>query len=117
MGVTKKAGLILAIIFGFTVFFVECSGSEKPPIDIEVTLSKYGHGLYWIDTISNVDNIAILSAKINRGDCDNDGFPYFKINKTLKFGDSYQFYILPFRCQHIKEVSIKTDKGTWDFGK
>ncbi|EJB99426.1 hypothetical protein HPHPP2B_0132 [Helicobacter pylori Hp P-2b] len=51
-----------------------------------------------------------MSAKINRGDCtNNEGFPYFKINKTLKFGDSYQFYIL--RCQHIKEVSIKTDKG------
>ncbi|MGL2381617.1 hypothetical protein ACOWLJ_06765 [Helicobacter pylori] len=95
------------------MFFVGFSGSEKPPIDIEVTFSKYGHGLYWIDIISNVDSIAILSTKINRGDCDNDGLPYFKINKTLKFGDSYQFYIL--RCQHIKEVSIKTDKGTWDF--
>ncbi|PUD68717.1 hypothetical protein C2R76_03595 [Helicobacter pylori] len=123
------------------MFFVGCSGSEKPPIDIEVTFSKYGHGLYWISIISNVDSIAILSAKINRGNCDywidiisnvdsiailsakinrgncanNEGFPYFKINKTLKFGDSYQFYIL--RCQHIKEVSIKTDKGTWNFGK
>ncbi|GAA8391878.1 hypothetical protein HpNP4_03010 [Helicobacter pylori] len=97
------------------MFFVGCSGSEKPPIDIEVTFSRYGHGLYWISIISNVDSIAILSAKINRGDCDNDGFPYFKINKTLKFGDSDQFYIL--RCQHIKEVSIKTDKGTWNFGK
>ncbi|MGL2689052.1 hypothetical protein ACQJ77_02910 [Helicobacter pylori] len=95
------------------MFFVGCSGSEKPPIDIEVTFSKYGHGLYWISIISNVDSIAILSAKINRGDCDNDGLPYFKINKTLKFGDSDQFYIL--RCQHIKEVSIKTDKGTWNF--
>ncbi|GAA8720510.1 hypothetical protein HpDR94b_04680 [Helicobacter pylori] len=92
------------------MFFVGCSGSEKPPIDIEVT---FRDSLYWIDTISNVDSIAILSAKINRGDCDNDGLPYFKINKTLRFGDSYQFYIL--RCQHIKEVSIKTDKGTWDF--
>ncbi|MGL2556106.1 hypothetical protein ACQJ6D_02150 [Helicobacter pylori] len=97
---------------GLLCFFVGCSGSEKPPIDIEVT---FRNSLYWIDIISNVDSIAILSAKINRGDCDNDGFPYFKINKTLKFGDSYQFYIL--RCQHIKEVSIKTDKGTWDFGK
>lgn len=109
----KKAGLILAVIFGFAVFFVECSGSEKPPIEIEVVPRS---GLYWISIISNVDSITILSAKINRGDCDNDGFPYFKINKTLRFGDSYQFYILPFRCQHIKEVSIKTDKGTWDFG-
>lgn len=103
----KKAGLILAVIFGFAVFFVGCSGSEKPPIDIEVT---FKNSLYWIDIISNVDSITILSAKINRGNCDNDGFPYFKINKTLRFGDSYQFYIL--RCQHIKEVSIKTDKGT-----
>ncbi|GAA8701750.1 hypothetical protein oki326_03990 [Helicobacter pylori] len=108
----KKAGLILAVIFGFAVFFVECSGSEKPPIDIEVT---FRNSLYWIDTISNVGSIAILSAKINRGNCDNDGFPYFKINKTLGFGDSYQFYL--FRCQHIKEVSIETDKGTWVFGK
>lgn len=109
----KKAGLILAVIFGFAVFFVECSGSEKPPIEIEIVPRSH---LYWIDIISNVDSITILSAKINRGNCDNDGFPYFKINKTLRFGDSYQFYILPFRCQHIKEVSIKTDKGTWDFG-
>ncbi|GAA9571313.1 hypothetical protein HpHA50_25700 [Helicobacter pylori] len=109
----KKAGLILAVIFGFAVFFVECSGSEKPPIDIEVTFSRYG--LYWIDIISNVDDITILSAKINRGNCtNNDGLPYFKITKTLRFGDSYQFYIL--RCQHIKEVSVETDKGTWDFG-
>ncbi|GAA8113618.1 hypothetical protein NP0089_00750 [Helicobacter pylori] len=111
----KKAGLILAVIFGFAVFFVECSGSEKPPIDIEVTFNRYGHGLYWIDIISNVDDITILSAKINRGNCaNNDGLPYFKITKTIRFGDSYQFYIL--RCQHIKEVSVETDKGTWDFG-
>lgn len=108
----KKAGLVLAVIFGFAVFFVECSGSEKPPIDIEVT---FRNSLYWISIISNVDSITILSAKINRGNCDNDGLPYFKINKTLRFGDSYQFYIL--RYQHIKEVSIETDKGTWDFGK
>ncbi|GAA9390314.1 hypothetical protein TH0805_02140 [Helicobacter pylori] len=108
----KKAGLVLAVIFGFAVFFVECSGSEKPPIDIEVT---FRNSLYWISIISNVDSITILSTKINRGNCDNDGLPYFKINKTLRFGDSYQFYIL--RYQHIKEVSIETDKGTWDFGK
>ncbi|TPH46621.1 hypothetical protein [Helicobacter pylori] len=94
------------------MFFVECSGSEKPPIDIEVT---FRNSLYWISIISNVDSITILSTKINRGNCDNDGLPYFKINKTLRFGDSYQFYIL--RYQHIKEVSIETDKGTWDFGK
>ncbi len=100
----KKAGLILAVIFGFAVFFVECSASEKPPIEIEVVPRSH---LYWIDIISNVDDITILSAKINRGNCTgNDGLPYFKINKTLRFGDSYQFYILPFRCPHIKEVSI-----------
>ncbi|MUU29320.1 hypothetical protein F7203_05520 [Helicobacter pylori] len=94
------------------MFFVGFSGSEKPPIDLRMT---FGYNPYWISIISNVDNITILSAKINRGDCtNNEGFPYFKINKTLKFGDSYQFYIL--RCQHIKEVSIKTDKGTWNFG-
>ncbi|WP_423749860.1 hypothetical protein [Helicobacter pylori] len=116
---------MLAIIFGLTMVLFGYNGNniktiketpyEKPPIDIEVTFSKYGHGLYWIDVISNMDSITILSTKINRGNCDNDGLPYFKINKTLKFGDSYQFYIL--RCQHIKEVSIKTDKGTWNFGK
>ncbi len=84
---------------------------KKPPIDLRMT---FGYNPYWISIISNVDSITILSAKINRGNCaNNDGFPYFKINKTLRFGDSYQFYIL--RCQHIKEVSIKTDKGTWDF--
>lgn len=145
----KKAGLILAVIFGFTVFFVgvrvitqkkivkiikekgikkkikeeetiekekikeafDEKLSKKPPIDLRMT---FRHNFYWIDVISNVDSITILSAKINRGDCaNNDGLPYFKINKTLRFGDSYQFYIL--RCQHIKEVSIKTDKGTWNF--
>ncbi|MCQ2939920.1 hypothetical protein [Helicobacter pylori] len=85
---------------------------KKPPIDLRMT---FGYNPYWISIISNVDSITILSTKINRGDCaNNDGFPYFEINKTLKFGDSYQFYI-PFRCRHIKEVSIKTDKGTWDF--
>ncbi|WRD51920.1 hypothetical protein E5K41_00240 [Helicobacter pylori] len=105
--------MILAVIFGFLGFFVECSGSKKPPIDIEVAFRNH---LYWIDIISNVDSITILSAKINCGNCaNNDGFPYFKINKTLRFGDSYQFYL--FRCQHIKEVSIETDKGTWFFGK
>ncbi|WQR84018.1 hypothetical protein KVE41_00235 [Helicobacter pylori] len=84
---------------------------KKPPIDLRMT---FGYNPYWISIISNVDSITILSTKINRGDCaNNEGFPYFKINKTLRFGDSYQFYIL--RCQHIKEVSIKTDKGIWDF--
>ncbi|WP_162970308.1 hypothetical protein [Helicobacter pylori] len=104
----KKAGLILAVIFGFAVFFVECSGSEKPPIDIEVTFSRYGHGLYWIDIISNVDDITILSAKINRGDCGGIS----RIERKLGFGNSYEFRILPSFCQHIKEISVKTDKET-----
>ncbi|GAA6988221.1 hypothetical protein ID0090_09110 [Helicobacter pylori] len=66
VGVTKKAGLMLAIIFGFAMFFVECSGSEankieetpykKPPIDIQVTIRN---GLYWMDIISNVDDTMI----------------------------------------------------------
>ncbi|WP_367702437.1 hypothetical protein [Helicobacter pylori] len=86
---------------------------KKPPIDLRMT---FGYNPYWISIISNVDSITILSAKINRGNCaNNDGFPYFKINKTLRFGDSHQFYIL--QCPHIKEVSIETDKGTWVFGK
>ncbi|WQT63079.1 hypothetical protein E5D94_00250 [Helicobacter pylori] len=90
------------------MFFGECSGSEKPPIGIEVAFRNH---LYWIDIISDVDSITILSAKINRGNCaNNDGLPYFKINKTLRFGDSYGFYTL---CQHIREVSVETDKGTW----
>ncbi len=70
MGVTKKSGLDMSDHFWVCcVFFVGCSGSEKPPIDIEVT---FRNSLYWIDTISNVDSIAILSAKINRGDCANN---------------------------------------------
>ncbi|WP_242440157.1 hypothetical protein [Helicobacter pylori] len=83
---------------------------KKPLIDLRMT---FGYNPYWISIISNVDSITILSTKINRGDCANDGLPYFKINKTLRFGDSYRFYIL--RCQHIKEVGIKTDKGTLNF--
>ncbi|MCQ2813905.1 hypothetical protein JT196_03825 [Helicobacter pylori] len=107
----KKAGLILAVIFGFAVFFVECSGSEKPPIDIEVTFSKYGHGLYWISIISNVGSITILSAKINRGDCGGIS----RIDRKLGFGNSYEFRILPSFCRYVKEISVKTDKGTWNF--
>ncbi|MCQ2849722.1 hypothetical protein JT209_01715 [Helicobacter pylori] len=107
----KKAGLVLAVIFGFAVFFVECSGSEKPPIDIEATFSRYGHGLYWIDIISNVDSITILSTKINRGDCGGIS----RIDRKLGFGNSYEFHILPSFCRYVKEISVKTDKGTWDF--
>ncbi len=105
----KKAGLILAIVFGFAVFFVECSGSEKPPIDIEVT---FRNSLYWISIISNVGSITLLSAKINRGDCGGIS----RIDRKLGFGNSYEFRILPSFCRYVKEISVKTDKGTWDFG-
>ncbi len=104
----KKAGLILEVIFGFAVFFVGCSGSEKPPIDIEVT---FRNSLYWIDIISNVDSITILSAKINRGDCGGIS----RIDRKLGFGNSYEFRILPSFCRYVKEISVKTDKGTWNF--
>ncbi len=125
VGMVKRASLVLAIIFGLAVVLFGYNGNgvekiketpyEKPPIEIEVTFMSH---LYWIDIISNVDNITILSAKINRGNCyNNDGSYYFEINKTLRFGDSYKFYVLPFRCPHIKEVSIETDKGTWGFSK
>ncbi|MGL2657868.1 hypothetical protein ACQJ6Z_00920 [Helicobacter pylori] len=104
----KKAGLILAVIFGFAVFFVGCSGSEKPPIEIEVVPRNH---LYWIDTISNVDSITIMSAKINRGDCGGIS----RIDRKLGFGNSYGFRILPSFCRYVKEISVKTDKGTWNF--
>ncbi|WQY79859.1 hypothetical protein E5L50_00235 [Helicobacter pylori] len=100
--------MILAVIFGFAVFFVECSGSEKPPIDIEVT---FRNSLYWIDIISNIDSITILSAKINRGNCGEIS----RIDRKLGFGNSYEFRILPSFCRYVKEISVKTDKGTWNF--
>ncbi|WP_205586078.1 hypothetical protein [Helicobacter pylori] len=104
----KKAGLILAVIFGFAVFFVECSGSEKPPIDLRMT---FGYNPYWISIISNVDSITILSTKINRGDCGGIS----RIDRKLGFGNSYGFRILPSFCRYVKEISVKTDKGTWNF--
>ncbi len=86
---------------------------KKPPIDLRMA---FRYNPYWIDIVSNVDHITIVGIKVNRGDCyNNDGSYYFKINKTLRFGDSYKFYVI--RCPHIKEVSIETDKGTWGFSK
>ncbi|GAA9089354.1 hypothetical protein BTM329_09130 [Helicobacter pylori] len=38
-----------------------------------------------------------------------------KIGKKLGFGNSYEFGIPAYDCRHVKEVSVKTDKGTWDF--
>ncbi|GAA8061089.1 hypothetical protein JP0575_04300 [Helicobacter pylori] len=114
----------MMVAFGL-VLFVGCNDnntkkilealSEKPPIDVE--MAKYtGETLigiqdfYQISVISNVDNIVIVSAKINRGNC-----KHIKIGKKLGFGDSYEFGIPAYNCRHVKEVSVKTDKGTWDF--
>ncbi|GAA7413121.1 hypothetical protein [Helicobacter pylori] len=81
---------------------------KKPPIDLRMT---FGYNPYWISIISNVDSITILSAKINRGNCGGIS----RIDRKLGFGNSYEFRILPSFCQHIKEISVKTDKGTWNF--
>ncbi|WP_257570561.1 hypothetical protein [Helicobacter pylori] len=133
----KKAGLILAVIFGFAVFFSGCKSDyakkikeeetikkekikekikeafdeklpKKPPIDLRMT---FGYNPYWISIISNVDSITILSAKINRGDCGGIS----RIDRKLGFGNSYEFRILPSFCRYVKEISVKTDKGTWNF--
>ncbi|MFP6145489.1 hypothetical protein ACLGBM_00695 [Helicobacter pylori] len=86
VGVTKKASLILAVIFGFAVFFSGCkSDYAKKKIK--------------------------LSAKINRGDCGGIS----RIDRKLGFGNSYEFRILPSFCRYVKEISVKTDKGTWNF--
>ncbi len=146
----KKAGLILAVIFGFAVFFSGCKSNyakkkivkiikekgikkkikeeetikkekikekmreafeklpKKPPIDLRMT---FGYNPYWISIISNVDSITILSAKVNRGDCGGIS----RIDRKLGFGNSYEFRILPSFCRYVKEISVKTDKGTWNF--
>ncbi|WP_367703267.1 hypothetical protein [Helicobacter pylori] len=143
----KKAGLILAVIFGFAVFFSGCKSDyakkkikekgikkkikeeetikkekikekikeafdeklpKKPPIDLRMT---FGYNPYWISIISNVDSITILSTKINRGDCSGIS----RIDRKLGFGNSYEFRILPSFCRYVKEISVKTDKGTWNF--
>lgn len=143
----KKAGLILAVIFGFAVFFSGCKSDyakkkikekgikkkireeetikkekikekikeafdeklpKKPPIDLRMT---FGYNPYWISIISNVDSITILSTKINRGDCGGIS----RIDRKLGFGNSYEFRILPSFCRYVKEISVKTDKGTWNF--
>ncbi len=148
----KKAGLMLAIIFGFAVFFSGCKSDyakkkivkiikekgikkkikeketikkekirekmreafeklpKKPPIDLRMT---FGYNFYWIDIISNVDNIAIVGIKVNRGDCGGIS----RIDRKLGFDNSYEFRILPSFCRYVKEISVKTDKGTWVFGK
>ncbi len=148
----KKAGLILAVIFGFAVFFSGCKSDytkkkivkiikekgikkkikeeetiekeeikekireafeklpKKPPIDLRMT---FGYNFYWIDIISNVDNIAIVGIEVNRGDCGGIS----RIDRKLGLNDSYEFRILPSFCRYVKEISVKTDKGTWVFGK
>ncbi len=148
----KKAGLMLAIIFGFAVFFSGCKSDyakkkivkiikekgikkkikeeetikkekikekmreafeklpKKPPIDLRMT---FRNNFYWIDIISNVDNIAIVGIKVNRGDCGGIS----RIDRKLGLNDSYEFRILPSFCRYVKEISVKTDKGTWVFGK
>ncbi len=82
---------------------------KKPPIDLRMT---FGYNPYWISIISNVDSITILSTKINRGDCGGIS----RIDRKLGFGNSYEFRILPSFCRYVKEISVKTDKGTWNFG-
>ncbi len=146
----KKAGLMLAIIFGFAVFFSACKSDyakkkivkiikemgikkkikeeetikkekikekmkeafeklpKKPPIDLRMT---FGYNPYWISIISNVDNIAIVGIKVNRGDCGGIS----RIDRKLGLNDSYEFRILPSFCRYVKEISVKTDKGTWNF--
>ncbi|WP_080232936.1 hypothetical protein [Helicobacter pylori] len=114
----KRASLVLAIIFGLAVVLFGYNGNgvekiketpyEKPPIEIEVTFMNH---LYWIDIVLNVDHITILSAKINRGNCGGIS----RIDRKLGFGNSYEFRILPSFCQHVQEISVKTDKGTWNF--
>ncbi|WP_367686323.1 hypothetical protein [Helicobacter pylori] len=146
----KKAGLILAVIFGFAVFFSGCKSDyakkkivkiikekgikkkikeeetikkeeikekireafeklpKKPPIDLRMT---FGYNPYWISIISNVDNIAIVGIKVNRGDCGGIS----RIDRKLGLNDSYEFRILPSFCRYVKEISVKTDKGTWNF--
>ncbi|WP_411326667.1 hypothetical protein [Helicobacter pylori] len=118
VGMVKRASLVLAIIFGLAVVLFGYNGNgvekiketpyEKPPIEIEVTFMNH---LYWIDIISNADHITILSAKINRGNCGGIS----RIDRKLGFGNSYEFRILPSFCQHVQEISVKTDKGTWNF--
>ncbi|WRE26891.1 hypothetical protein KVD01_00240 [Helicobacter pylori] len=81
---------------------------KKPPIDLRMT---FGYNFYWIDIISNVDNIAIVGIKVNRGDCGGIS----RIDRKLGFGNSYEFRILPSFCRYVKEISVKTDKGTWNF--
>ncbi|WQU98940.1 hypothetical protein KVK26_00235 [Helicobacter pylori] len=118
MGMVKRASLVLAIIFGLAVVLFGYNGNgvekiketpyEKPPIEIEVTFMNH---LYWIDIVLNVDHITILSAKINRGNCGGIS----RIDRKLGFGNSYEFRILPSFCQHVQEISVKTDKGTWNF--
>ncbi len=114
------------VVFGL-VLFVGCNDNntkkilealgEKPPIDVEMAEDVgdlLGTGFpikfYQISIISNVDNIVIVSVKINRGNC-----KHIKIGKKLGFGNSYEFGIPAYNCRHVKEVSVKTDKGTWDF--
>ncbi|QDY59433.1 hypothetical protein CV727_05260 [Helicobacter pylori] len=126
MGMIKRASLVLMVVFGL-VLFVGCNDNNtkkilealgvKPPIDVEMTeyieldpLMGLPIYFYRISIISNVDNIVIVIAKINRWNCER-----MKIGKKLVFGNSYEFSFLVNSCRHVKEVSVKTDKGTWDF--
>ncbi len=151
VGIVKRANLMLAIVFGFAVFFSGCKSDyakkkivkiikekgikkktkeeetikkekikekireafdeklpKKPPIDLRMT---FGYNPYWISIISNVDNIAIVGIKVNRGDCGGTS----RIDRKLGLNDSYKFRILPSFCRYVKEISVKTDKGTWNF--
>ncbi|WQW71740.1 hypothetical protein KVL09_04200 [Helicobacter pylori] len=126
MGMIKRASLVLMVVFGL-VLFVGCNDNNtkkilealgvKPPIDVEMTeyieldpLMGLPIYFYRISIISNVDNIVLVSAKINRGNCRR-----IKIGEKLGFGNSYGFSFPVNSCRHVKEVSVKTDKETWYF--
>lgn len=111
MMTTRSAAI--ALVSAFTL--AACS-EDVSPIEIRAKSQRdpiFGIAVNFLEVTATSDLVSIEGAEINRGNCTITPTSLKGMPAELKFGQKFNI-ILMAGCD-IREVSINTSSGSWDY--
>ncbi len=109
----KTRSMTIALASALTL--IACS-EEVSPIEIRAKSQRdpiFGITVNYLEVTALSDQVAIEGAEINRGNCTITPTSLKGMPAELKFGEKFNI-ILMAGCD-IREVSISTSNGSWDY--
>lgn len=108
-----------SILFVSILFLSACSDKAREEAPLKVHIGTHYNEIWnyyspSITIVSTVDNLAVESLVVNRGNCKTSFAFTGRLCKNLKYGQSCETTTAK-DCREILHIKVETDKGSWEY--